>query len=99
MCYIRLVNQARSFVPANNARPPSSPSNPPFRRQSSSLVVPPNRYVAPTYLLCFSLLRKHPGCGGILPILEPPAVHHRNSSRINTYGNAASVHSKQLKPP
>ncbi len=34
------------------------------------LVVPPDWYVAPTYLLCLPLLRKHPGCGGILPILE-----------------------------
>src|SRR5260370_10136429 len=57
------------FVPANNARPRSGPSIPPFRRQSSSLVVPPYRYVDSTYLLYFSLLRKHRGCGGILPIL------------------------------
>src|SRR5260370_37600674 len=46
---------------------PLSPSNPSFRRQSSSLVVPPYRYVAPTYFLCFSLLRKHRGCGGFFP--------------------------------
>jgi hypothetical protein len=43
--------------------------------QSSSLVIPPYRYVAPTYLLCFSLLRKLPGCGGILPKLELVTRH------------------------
>src|SRR5260370_18980430 len=57
------------FVPANKACPQSGHSNPPFRRQSSSLVVTPYRYVDSTYLLYFSLLRKHRGCGGILPIL------------------------------
>src|SRR5260370_33212332 len=56
---------------------PLSPSNPSFRRQSSSLVVPPYRYVAPTYFLCFSLLRKHRGCGGILPILVHPERYER----------------------
>jgi hypothetical protein len=55
--------------PSRHARPPRGPSNPPFRRQLSYLVVPPYWYVATTYLLCFSLLRKHRGCGGILPIL------------------------------
>jgi len=39
------------------------------------LVAPIYRYVAPTYLLYLPLLRKHPGGGGILPVLEPsPAV-------------------------
>ncbi len=41
-----------------------------YRRQSSFVVVPPYWYVAPAYLLCFSLLRKQPGCIPTLPILE-----------------------------
>ena len=36
----------------------------------SPLVVPRYRYVDPTYLLCLPFLRKHRGCGAILPILE-----------------------------
>jgi len=55
---------------ANHVRTPGCPSNPPFRWQLSYLVVPPYWYVATTYLLCFSLLRKHRGCGGILSVLE-----------------------------
>jgi len=34
------------------------------------LVVPLDRYVAPTYLLCLPLLRKLPGCVRKIPILE-----------------------------
>ena len=34
------------------------------------LVVPLDRYVAPTYLLCLPLLRKLPGCVPKIPILE-----------------------------
>ena len=29
-----------------------------------------DRYISSTYLLCLPLLRKLPGCGGILPNLE-----------------------------
>jgi hypothetical protein len=41
------------------------------RGRWSLLVEPRYRYVASTYLLYLPLLRKHPECGGILPILEP----------------------------
>ena len=75
MCYNGFVRSAR-FFPAlvSHARPftqsldgPRGPSNSPFRWQSSFVVVPPYRYVAPTYLLCFSLLRKHRGWGVFFP--------------------------------
>src|SRR6266576_2526171 len=46
-----------------------------FRRQSSFVVVPPYSYVAPTYLFCFLLLPKQPGCIPTLPILELTPRH------------------------
>src|SRR6267143_3459426 len=73
-CQIIYAQPLRSvrFFPAliRHARPPRGPSNPPLRCQLSYLVVRPYWYVAPTYLLCFSLLRRHRGCGGIIPVLE-----------------------------
>src|SRR5260370_10505912 len=78
MCYNSFRESGTILsCPANHARPPPSPSNPSVRQQSCSLVVPPYRYVAPTYLLCLSLLRKHRGCGGILPILVHPERYER----------------------
>src|SRR5260370_23692546 len=74
---------------------PLSPSNPSFRRQSSSLVVPPYRYVAPTYFLCLSLLRKHRGCGGILPILALiPFLDHSHSRSF--FSCTSTMHISQL---
>ncbi len=53
------------------------------------LVVPQYRYVASTYLLCFSVLRKHRGCGGILPILELQSLSRAPAQRCALCGDDA----------
>ncbi len=53
------------------------------------LVVPQYRYVASTYLLCFLVLRKNRGCGGILPILELQSLSRAPGQRCVLCGDDA----------
>ena len=55
---------------APHACPPRSPSKIPKIRTQRSLVVPQHQSIASAYPLYLPLLRKHRGCGGILPVLE-----------------------------
>ena len=67
-----------------------------YRMQFSSLVVPPYRYVASTYLLCFSLLRKLSGAYPKFPFwystssCHPPDPRFPMLYRLSSYSVAHS---------